>query len=205
MQLRANSLRHHLDKWKNIGASDFVFNCISEGVFWFKDKPPSFCQDNHSLPFTQACFVDNGINKVLNTGIIKEMNYNPLCVSPLGCVYKKGGKWRLTTDLRSINQYIDAPKFQYEGISFLKNIVKLKGKALRKHSLHEKTAASVLLKLFISGNEWCHTTDAPLAHERNSIFKWKHIHVHSMIPEDQKIWLHNDVVRGDFLQPPHRH
>jgi len=37
----------------------------------------------------------------------------------------------------------------------------MKEKALRKHSLHEKTAASVLLKLFISGNEWCHTTDAP--------------------------------------------
>jgi len=30
---------------------------------------------------------------------------------------------------------------------------RMKGKALRKHSLHEKTAASVLLKLFISGNE----------------------------------------------------
>ena len=29
----------------------------------------------------------------------------------------------------------------------------IKGKALRKHSLHEKTAASVLLKLFISSNE----------------------------------------------------
>ena len=29
----------------------------------------------------------------------------------------------------------------------------MKGKALRKHSLHEKTAASVLLKLFISSNE----------------------------------------------------
>jgi len=29
----------------------------------------------------------------------------------------------------------------------------MKGKDLRKHSLHEKTAASVLLKLFISGNE----------------------------------------------------
>jgi len=29
------------------------------------------------------------------------------------------------------------------------------------HSLHGKTAASVLLKLFISGNERCHTTDAP--------------------------------------------
>jgi len=30
----------------------------------------------------------------------------------------------------------------------------MKGKAIRKHSLHEKTAASVLLKLFVSGNEW---------------------------------------------------
>jgi len=29
----------------------------------------------------------------------------------------------------------------------------MKEKALRKHSLHKKTAASVLLKLFISGNE----------------------------------------------------
>jgi len=35
----------------------------------------------------------------------------------------------------------------------------IKGKALRKHSLHGKTAASVLLKMFISGNERCHTTN----------------------------------------------
>jgi len=33
--------------------------------------------------------------------------------------------------------------------------------ALMKQGLNEKTAASVLLKLFISGNEICHTTDAP--------------------------------------------
>jgi len=39
-------------------------------------------------------------------------------------------------------------------ITIRKGVLKLmKGKALRKHSLHEKTAASVLLKLFISGNE----------------------------------------------------
>ena len=38
----------------------------------------------------------------------------------------------------------------------------MKGKALRKHSLHEKTAASVLLKLFI-------TTDAPKTETINMI------------------------------------
>jgi len=37
------------------------------------------------------------------------------------------------------------------------------GKALRKHSLHGKIAAAVLLKLFISGNGRCHTPDTPSA------------------------------------------
>ena len=42
-------------------------------------------------------------------------------------------------------------------------IIKLmKGKTHRKHSRHEKIAASVLLKLFNSGNERWYTTDAPL-------------------------------------------
>jgi len=42
-------------------------------------------------------------------------------------------------------------------------LVKLrKGKTLRKHSLHGITEASVLLKLFISSNKRCHTTNAPL-------------------------------------------
>ena len=39
----------------------------------------------------------------------------------------------------------------------------MKGKALRKHSLHEKTIASVLLELFITSNELCLITDAPSA------------------------------------------
>jgi len=46
-------------------------------------------------------------------------------------------------------------------VSQLLSIKLMKGKAFGKHSLHEKTAASVLLKLFIGSNEWCHTTNAP--------------------------------------------
>jgi len=45
----------------------------------------------------------------------------------------------------------------------------MKGKALRMHSLHEKTAASVLLKL----------SRTPFSNVNN-------IHVHYMIPEDQE-------------------
>jgi len=47
-------------------------------------------------------------------------------------------------------------------VARLYSLIKLmKGKSHRKHSLHEKKTASVLLKLFINGNEGCHTTDAP--------------------------------------------
>ena len=41
----------------------------------------------------------------------------------------------------------------YDMNMYVAVIKPMKGKALRKHSLHEKTAASVLLKLFISSNE----------------------------------------------------
>lgn len=127
MQFHAGSLKHHLAAWQNIGASDFVLNCISEGVkFSFKREPPSFFRCNHSLTSSQNKFVDTEIQLLLTSGALKHVNYVPTCVSPVGCVPKKGGKWRLITDLRAINQYIEAPKFQYEGISYLKNIVKPK-------------------------------------------------------------------------------
>ena len=61
----------------------------------------------------------------------------------------------------------------------LGKITPMKGKALRKHCLHGKIAASVLLKLFISDSERCHITDLhPLANEGNSIFKCKQNTIH---------------------------
>ena len=72
-----------------------------------------------------------------------------------GCTYQR--VWRLRTLhlLTENDQMLHSILYSYKGIT----LNWWKGK----HSLHEKTAASVLLKLFISGNEWCHTTDAPSA------------------------------------------
>ena len=58
------------------------------------------------------------------------------------------------------------------------------GKYLRNHSLHGEIAALVLLKLLISGNEICHTTDAP---ERISATLLSNVNnIQFMIHEDQK-------------------
>jgi len=60
----------------------------------------------------------------------------------------------------------------------------MKGKAPQKHNLHGKTASSVVLKLFNSGNERCHTTDAPLRMSGTPFLNVNNIQ--SIIPEDQK-------------------
>jgi len=69
------------------------------------------------------------------------------------------GKHNLMLIMKTFHTFWET---RYKYVDVLTSQIKLmKGKALRKQSLHEKTAASVLLKLFISSNEWWHTTDAP--------------------------------------------
>jgi len=64
--------------------------------------------------------------------------------------------------------------FETQGHSVTSVCIKLiKGKVLRKHRLHEETAASVLLKLFLSLVMNVATPLTPGAHEQNSIFKCK--------------------------------
>jgi len=57
--------------------------------------------------------------------------------------------------MKSVSPYLFLdPKVHGKNVIECYGYTKLmKGKALRKHSLHEKTAASVLLKPFISSNE----------------------------------------------------
>ena len=61
---------------------------------------------------------------------------------------------------------------------------------------------SVLLKLFISSNEVCHSAYALWRiHEQNSISK--DTTMGPMIPKEMKYNLHYGKVRGDVLPPPH--
>jgi len=62
-----------------------------------------------------------------------------------------------------------------------------------------KIATSILLKLSINSNEIYHTNDTPLAHERNSIFKYKQHTIHHHRRPEQLL-LHNGEVRGDTIE-----
>jgi len=66
------------------------------------------------------------------------------------------------------NNVLCNKSWELVGIGYLSIIKPLKVEALRQYSLQWKIAALVLLKLFISGNERWHTTDA----YKFCIFMW---------------------------------
>ena len=113
---QANKLHDHVDKWKTI-ASDTVVDWLISGVpIPFIHEPESFELPNHRLNAEQTKFIDSEINKLVQGGAIRKVNFVPKCVSPIGCVPKKSGKSRIILDLREVNRSCSAPKFQNEDI-----------------------------------------------------------------------------------------
>ncbi len=92
---------HVLDEWKEIGANDYILSIISVGVKpEFLTEPSSIKLNNHKLTPIQEHFIESEIKELLRSGAIRAVSDTPKCVSPLGCVNKKGNKLRLITDFR---------------------------------------------------------------------------------------------------------
>lgn len=112
-----NSLKSHINGWRNIKANDNVLDWIENGVkLPFNNIPDKVAYENHSFTSTQRHFVKAEIQKLLSTGAISKVNNVPHCVNPLGCVPKKDNKWRLIVDLRFVNKHITCPYYKNEGI-----------------------------------------------------------------------------------------
>lgn len=119
-------LSKYVNKWRDINAPEHVVQWISEGVRILFDGVVDLQvkQSNHHLSATQSEFVDKEITDLVNAGSLVEVDTPPACVVPIGCVPKKNNKYRLITDLRSVNSACRVPKCRYEDVSMLKDIVK---------------------------------------------------------------------------------
>ena len=123
----AASLSQNISEWEKIGTVKEVLCWIKEGVkLPFSTEPESCRLQNRNLSKQQSDFVSQEIKKLLCTGAIERCSSKPRCVSPIGCVPKKGGKLRMITDLRKINEYCVAPKFSSEDIGIVPTLVKSK-------------------------------------------------------------------------------
>lgn len=112
-----NTLASNIDAWRQIGASETVLRYISNGVKFPIVDIPSFCCENKQFSSLQSKFLLKEINDLLWLGHVVPCGVKPRCVSPINCIPKKNGKYRLVTDLRLLNNKCQPPKFKNEDIS----------------------------------------------------------------------------------------
>lgn len=122
-----NNLRKNINNWISIGASDTVLDWIENGVkFPLVGDIESFELPNHKFSLKEKTFLKTEISNLLLLGCIERTSSKPTCVSPISCVPKKNGSFRLVTDLRHINSYSHPPKVKYEDINTVIEVVKPK-------------------------------------------------------------------------------
>ncbi|CAH1789104.1 unnamed protein product [Owenia fusiformis] len=112
-------LKDSYQDWINIGCNSTVLGWIHNGVnLIFQGKEPDeFLLENHQLTTIENQFVSQTVTDLCDRGILVKKCKKPRCVSPIGCVPKKKGKFRLITDLRYLNQHCKVPSFCYDSIS----------------------------------------------------------------------------------------
>jgi hypothetical protein len=123
MALHINSLTRNISAWDRIGVNPTVRTWITDGVPLQFSDIPSFYIRNQKFTKQEYQFLQHEIQSLLKAGLIESCNYKPICVSPLKCVPKKSGGFRMVTNLFHFNQFIHAPKFQYENIQSVGDVI----------------------------------------------------------------------------------
>ncbi len=114
---KAGGITQKYINWTKIGASDTVLSWIRLGVkLMFECEPAPFEIENRQLSHRQTDFITQELQRLISINAIERCVVKPRWCSPIGSVPKKGGKERLITDLRVLNKYCRAPKFNNEDI-----------------------------------------------------------------------------------------
>ena len=124
----SHRLAAHIDAWKRINALPNVLQWIKDGIkipFACDTAPSPIYRSPHHHTTEETKFLRTEISDLQAIGAIEKVGYRPYCVSPIKCVPKKSGtsKYRLITDLRLLNDFVEAPAFQQESIHRLSHVV----------------------------------------------------------------------------------
>ena len=117
-----NNLYFNLNKWQSIGASNTVLDWIENGIKF----PLNFEIPNKTFLAKEESFLRSEISNLLLLGCINVADKRPNCVSPISCVPKKNGKFRLVTDHRHLNSYSHATTIKYQDINTVIKVVEPK-------------------------------------------------------------------------------
>jgi hypothetical protein len=119
-----HKLRAQLAFWKSLRAPRQVLNWTELGFMGvFHSECPRIRKQNPESCYEsveQFEFVDSSVSQLLDRGVIGTWNPDwgePVVISPLKVVPKKGNTFRLILDLSKMNKYLSFPRFKYAHIN----------------------------------------------------------------------------------------
>ncbi len=108
-------LFEHRKFWSDIGANQWVLECISEGYkLPFRSFPLPAKFRNNTSAFKYSEFVSQAVIDLLADGRIRQIESEPCVVSPLSVADNVPGKLRLVLDLTYVNLHLAKQKIKYE-------------------------------------------------------------------------------------------
>ena len=101
----------NIECWEKIETPEHIINWLKNGVnIPFISEPNQSEFKNYVTNKEEETFIDLKIVDHLNKGYVSKVVDKPVCVSAVGCTSKKGKeKYRLISDMRNVNQFIDIP------------------------------------------------------------------------------------------------
>ena len=106
---------NHLQFWLKVGANVAVIDVLDNGYkipLITLLKAAKFPNNHYAL--TNANFVTQAVEELLNTGRIKEVKNPPYVVNPLSVSENGSHKLRLILDLRYVNKHVFKNKIKFD-------------------------------------------------------------------------------------------
>lgn len=117
MILLQNRLGTYQAEWSKIGTSTTVLDWIRDGVpIPFKKTPCHTRLCNPKFSKVHYEFLQKELSRLLIAGAIEKCTHKPYFISPLNVVPKKDNKFRLITNLKELNTYVDLKTFKQEDV-----------------------------------------------------------------------------------------
>ena len=151
------SLKRHAQWWHTNIKNDYIVSVIDHGYkLPLLDIPEPIILRNNKSSLDNEQFVTDEIEKLLESGVGRQLKQIPTVVNALTVAVNVEGKKRLVLDLRTVNPLLDVPKIKYEDI--------------RTASLYFKRNAFMSVFDLKSGY---HHVDVHEAYQQYTGFAWK--------------------------------
>jgi hypothetical protein len=108
------SLKRHSQWWHANVRNDYILGVIDHGYkLPLLDIPAPIVLRNNKSAFDNEQFVDEEVDKLVQSGVVKHLSQPPTVVNVLTVAINADGKKRLVLDLRTVNPLLDIPKIKY--------------------------------------------------------------------------------------------